>query len=301
MKIVLVVNPAASSVKPRSTDQVIGALGTDHDVEVVVTTHQGHATELAAKAAAEGAGAVVCLGGDGTANECANGLVGTDCALAALPGGSTNVFSRAAGGHRKLSRAQEQLRAALERPPQRVGLGKVNGRYFTFHVGVGFDAEVVERVERKPELKRKLGQAVFVYSAFATWFSYDRREHHFTVAADADHPEADGYFAVCLNTSPYTYFGIRRLNLAPEAALDRPLALVNLKALKLGMLLSLMGSALGSGRRIGTHRSVDYRLDRATVTIRSTSPFSYQADGDPLGQTTELEISHEPDCLLLIR
>ncbi len=301
MKLVLIVNPAAAAVRPAGRDRVAAALALDHDVEVIETARRSHASDLAREAAGAGAEVVVCLGGDGTVNECANGLAGTGCALAPLPGGSTNVFSRAIGGHRKLSRALEGLQAALGRPPQRVGLGKVNGRYFTFHVGMGFDAAVVTRVEQRPELKRKLGQAVFVYAAFATWFAYDRRSPHFTVAAEGEAEDADGYFAVCLNTSPYTYFGLRRLNLAVDASLDGPLAMVTLRELRLGMMLSLLGSALASGKRIPRHRAVDYRPDRARVTVHSDVPFPYQTDGDPLGTTTALEITHEPDCLLLVR
>lgn len=301
MKLALVVNPTASAVKPKHVEEVTAALQAVGDLEVSVTNHRGHAIDLARQAAEGGAQVVVCLGGDGTANECTNGLVGTETALAPLPGGSTNVFSRAAGGHRKMSRALEQLIPALGRPPQRVSLGRVGERYFNFHVGLGFDAAVVERVERRPELKRKLGQAIFVYSAFATWFAYDRRSPHFEVSGEGDSPAVPGYFAVCLNTSPYTYFGVRRLNLASEAAFDRPLALVNLQELKLGMLLGLLGSALGSGKRIARHPAVDYRIDQQGLSVRSEVPFSYQTDGDPRGSTQELVITHQPNSLLLVR
>ena len=73
------------------------ALSADHDVTVAETARRGHATRLAHGAANDGADGVVVLGGDGTLNEAANGLAGTDTALAPLPGGSTNVFARTIG------------------------------------------------------------------------------------------------------------------------------------------------------------------------------------------------------------
>ena len=73
------------------------ALSADHDVTLAETNRRGHATRLAQGAAAEGVDVVAVLGGDGTQNEAANGLAGTQTALATLPGGSTNVFARTIG------------------------------------------------------------------------------------------------------------------------------------------------------------------------------------------------------------
>ena len=88
------------------------ALSADHDVTLAETSRRGHATRLAQGAAAAGTEVVVVLGGDGTLNEAANGLAGTDAARSApLPGGSTNVFARTIGlperphrGHRRAAR-----------------------------------------------------------------------------------------------------------------------------------------------------------------------------------------------------
>ncbi|MBW3567507.1 MAG: 5-oxoprolinase, partial [Proteobacteria bacterium] len=75
---------------------------------------------------------------------------GTDTALAVLPGGSTNVFARTMGIPNDPIEATGVLLEALGRGAiERVGLGSVNGRYFLFHVGLGFDAEVVRQVERR--------------------------------------------------------------------------------------------------------------------------------------------------------
>lgn len=143
-------NAAASSVTARTRVVIAKALASDHDVRVADTSERGHATRLALEAADRGDDAVVVLGGDGTLNEAANGLAGSDTALASVPGGSTNVFARAIGLPNDAVEATGVLLDALaRRSVQRVGLGAVNGRYFLFHLGVGFDAAVVAQVERR--------------------------------------------------------------------------------------------------------------------------------------------------------
>ena len=91
-----------------------------------------------------GVDVVVVLGGDGTLNEAANGLAGTTPRWPRCPGGSTNVFARTIGLPNDPIEATGVLLDGA-RPPvasRRVGLGSVNGRYFLFHVGIGFDAAV---------------------------------------------------------------------------------------------------------------------------------------------------------------
>ena len=66
-------------------------------MEVVETNRRGHATRFAQDAARRGVDVVIGYGGDGTLNEVATGVAGTDTALGVLPGGSTNVFARTLG------------------------------------------------------------------------------------------------------------------------------------------------------------------------------------------------------------
>jgi diacylglycerol kinase family enzyme len=308
VKIHLIVNPKASRYRPERALMVERALRDGNELTLSETLYRGHAIDLAREAAHGGAEVVAVLGGDGTLNEAANGLVGTETAMACLPAGSTNVFARTIGFKAKLTPALEQLTAALGRPPRRVGLGLVNGRYFLFHVGMGFDAAVVAEVEKKPHLKATIGQGVFVYAAFATWLrTFDRTRPHLTVREGDRILVNDGYFAVCLNTNPYTYFGVRPLNLAPGAGLDTALSLVTLRTLELGTTLALVGSSLVNGKKLRSHPMVDYREELSAVTVSglpgedgSQGSFPYQADGDYLGEAQQLTFSHEPDRLLLV-
>ena len=303
MKILLIVNPYASAVTERTREAAVDALSLDgHDLTVAQTDCRDHATSLAREGVADGAEVVVVLGGDGTANEVAHALVGTGVAIAHLPGGSTNVFARTLGMDNKAAKAAVQLRELLQRGSIRtMSVGSVNGRHFLFHVGVGYDAAVVAQVEGKSHLKRKIGQAVFVYAAFSTYFRHYEHKRprfalHFPDGASVD----DGYFLICLNSNPYTYFGRRPLTVTPDAVGGRGLVSVTVRSLKVGTLLGVFGSAIGSGARLRSHPMVDYRTDLQNLEVWGKGPVPYQVDGDYLGEADELSIAHHPDALKIV-
>ncbi len=302
LKLHLLVNSFASSVTARARVVIQKALSADHDVTVAETSRRGHASTLARSAARAGADVVAVLGGDGTLNETANGLAGTDTALAALPGGSTNVFARTIGMPNDPIEATGVLLDALALETIRpVGLGTVGGRYFLFHVGIGFDAAVVRQVERRSDIKRYAGHPLFIYAAITTWLRhYDRSRPHFAVSYDDGSTVDDGYLAICCNTSPYTYLGNRQLTVAPDADLDHGLALVTVRTLGLTTILGLAASALRSGRWIRSSRQVDYRSDLSGFTIGGHGPVPYQVDGDYLGDSESLVFRHRPEVLRLV-
>jgi diacylglycerol kinase family enzyme len=304
MRLLLIVNTSASSVTARGRVVIQKALAADHDVHVAETSRRGHATRLALGAAADGVDVVVALGGDGTLNETANGLAGTDTALAVLPGGSTNVFARTVGLTNDPIEATGQLLAALARPTsiRSIGLGSLNGRYFLFNAGIGFDAAVIAQVERRTGLKRWAGHPLFVYAAFATWFRhYDRSRPQLATDLPDGSTVPDGYFALVLNSDPYTFLGNRPLHIAPEATLDRGLAALTIRTMSLAPMLGIVGSALGVGRPIRAQRRVDLHTDLPEVSVRALDrPVPYQVDGDHLGEIDVARFTHEPDVLRLV-
>src|ERR1700759_2247847 len=88
-RMLVIVNPYATTVSDRLKNLVVYALQSRYEVEAVETQAKLHAPELPREAADEGYDVAVAFGGDATVNEAANGLVGTDVALTCLPGGST--------------------------------------------------------------------------------------------------------------------------------------------------------------------------------------------------------------------
>jgi diacylglycerol kinase family enzyme len=295
-----VINPSASGVTPRNRVVIQNAIASEHDLEVAETNRRGHATRHAQGAAARGIDVVIAVGGDGTVNEVTNGLAQSATALGVLPGGSTNVFARQLGFVNDPEAATEQLLHGLRTDSiRRVGLGIVNGRYFCFHVGMGFDAAVVERVERFGSLKRWFGHPLFAAAALATWVSgFDRKHPAFRVE-HAKEPGLKGFFAIALNVDPYTFLGARPLSMAPHATLDTPLSLVTLTSLRADRVLR--ATSLSLRRRDVTQVASVVRTDNLhSFTVRGLRPFPWQVDGDYLGDTDLLEFSYEPNALRLV-
>ena len=301
MRILLIVNSFASSVTPRNTVLVHEHLAKHHDVQVVETNERGHATRFAQDAASRGLDAVVGFGGDGTLNEIATGLAGSDTALAMLPGGSTNVFVRTLGIANDPMVALTQLMTGIDRNEiERVSLGQANGRYFTFHAGIGYDAAVVEQVERRSSLKRIVGQPLFAYSALHSWFkSYDRKYPHFTMNIDG-RAIPNGFFSVVLNTNPYTFVGKHPIHLSSAASLEKKLVVVTFRKMTTPLMLKTLYSALRRGG-LETSSGIDIATDVEHVKIEFPAPFPYQLDGDYLGDTTLIDIKHCPEALRLVR
>jgi len=296
-----VVNAFASSVTARNTVVVHRALSQGNEVEVVETNRRGHATRFAQDAARRGVDIVIGFGGDGTLNEVATGVAGTDTALGVLPGGSTNVFARTLGMPNDPSAAVHQLAAGIAaRTIEPIGLGKVNGRYFCFHTGIGYDAAVVREVERRASMKRWLGHPLFIYAALRTWLvGYDRGAPHFTVETPG-HESVPGFFTVVLNTNPYTYLGNRPLDLSPAATLDRGLVAVTFRSMKVSAILGGLGGALRGGG-VKASDTLSVLTDLTTLQVSHAEPFPYQLDGDYLGETRHLEFTHVPNAVRLVR
>lgn len=295
------VNSVASSVTARRRVVIHKALSADHDVTLAETSRRGHATRLAQSAARDGFDVVVVLGGDGTLNEAANGLAGSPTALATLPGGSTNVFARILGLPDDSVDATGILLEALAAGQiQRIGLGSVEGRYFLFHCGVGFDATVVEQVERRGPWKRWAGHPLFLYAAVDSWVRRrGLRQPPMRVMSANDELLASGYLTVVLNADPYTFLGSRGIELVPGLGLDEPLAAVTLERLNLRTLGPVLTAAL-SHRPLTSSRSVTVHQDVRHLTIESNPPVPYQVDGDYLGTSKRLRFQWTPQHLSLV-
>jgi diacylglycerol kinase family enzyme len=301
VRVLLIVNAVASSVTARARVVIQKALAADHDLTVAETSRRGHAERLARGATHDGTEVVVALGGDGTLNEAANGLAGSTVSLAALPGGSTNVYARTIGISTDLLESVGQLLASLNRRSyRRVGLGCVNGRRFLFHVGVGFDAAVVAQVEKRNALKRYAGHPLFVVSAFNTWFKHYDHSQPLLSIETPDGMIADAYWAVISKTSPYTFLGHLSVVIAPDAVLDSALSLTAVRTLGFTPMIRATASALSSGRMLQRHSKIVSQAGLEKITLLGRVPVPYQVDGDHLGEVDRLEITFEPDALTLV-
>ena len=305
MRLLLVVNSFASSVTPRNTVAVHERLARHHDVQVVETNRRGHATRFAEDAARRGIDVVVSFGGDGTLNEVATGIATTDTALAVLPGGSTNVFARTIGIPNDAEAAADLLVAALDRDDiSPAGLGRANGRFFTFHAGLGFDAAVVRRVEERAALKRYAGHPLFVLATIRTaLFDYDRKRPHFDLRfgdGGSDGILEGSYFTIVMNTNPYTFLGNRPFDLVPGSGLENALSVVSFTDLTVPHVVRTLLTALRGGG-VSPGPWLDVRTGVTSVVAAAERAFPHQLDGDYLGETREVVFDWVPEAVRLVR
>src|SRR5918994_2068858 len=183
MLIAMIANPHASRFSGRQRDRVVAAIGARHKLELLQTGHPGQATELAARAVAEGTEVVAVLGGDGTVNEVVNGLRGSDAALALLGGGRVNVVARGLGLPADPDRATARLLDLLATGARRrLTLGVAGERCFALNAGLGLGGAIVREVERRQRAKQPYGDRAYVAAGLkALLVDYDRDRPHLTV------------------------------------------------------------------------------------------------------------------------
>ena len=302
MRVLLVVNPTASSVTPRVRADVERVLRGAHTVDVAETTRRDHAAMLARDAVDAGYDVVAVLAGDGTLNEAAGGLAGSRVALAPLPGGSTNVFARTIGLAYKAETAAHQVVDSLARgDPRRIGLGAAVApgapvRHFLFHLGIGFDAAIIRRMEMRPSVKRYLAHPAFAATTLTTWFRHYDRTARITFTVDGDEVGA-GPYAVISNSDPYAYVGRRPLHIAPGASLDDELTITLLRTLRGAVVVRAAAAAVGRITYLTTSPEIVQRGDVRAVEVTADSPFPWQVDGDYLGEVEGLSVTYAPGCL----
>lgn len=126
----------------------------------VATRGPGDAANLARAAVSAGADLILVLGGDGTVNEAANGMLHSSAALGILPGGTANVLAMELGLGSRLERAIERLAGCVAR---RIAVGRLctadGSRHFLAMAGAGLDAGIVH--DLSPHLKASAGKAAY--------------------------------------------------------------------------------------------------------------------------------------------
>ena len=281
----VIVNPAAGAFSTRRKWPIISKLlsriGFPFDFEY--TEGVGHAIELARLAASDGYRYLVAVGGDGTVNEVANGILhstnASTTALGIVSTGTGSDFIRSVGISRNYATACSALTSS-KRLSIDVGVveyqskGQTLERFFVNAAGVGFDAAVVKETERLPKFFG--GTVPYIAGLLRTLFIYKNKP---VVIRVGDEVESYRVLNVAVANGGYLGGG---MHIAPQAELgDSLLDVVIIGDMgKLELLRELPTVYKG------TH--VNYpkvRMKKAThVTIESPEPVLVYADGELLGE-----------------
>jgi diacylglycerol kinase family enzyme len=308
-RMLIIVNPYATTVSDRLKNLVVYALQGRYQVEAVSTKAQHHATQICTEAREEGYDLVVAFGGDGTLNEVATGLAGTDVPVSVLPGGSTNVVCRTLGIPNDVVDATEHLLGlADDFRPRRIDLGTANGRYFVFGCGAGIDATAARRVDANPRLTARAGRWFYTWAAVSGFYAqYLRNPVRMSVEADGERSE--GITAVAQNSDPFTYFGSQPVRVCEGAAIDNgTLSLAVLRRAAQRDVPTITARVLAERFPLPDHRMIDHFQGITTARIESVSRdeqghirgMPVQVDGDYIGDHGELDLGIDPGALTVV-
>ena len=305
----IIVNPYATTVSDRLKNLVVYALQGRFEVETVSTEAQNHATEIGREVRDHGYDVVVAFGGDGTLNEVANGLAGTDVPVSVLPGGSTNVVVRTLGIPNDVVDATEHLLAlADDWAPRKIDLGIVDDRRFVFSCGVGIDATVVRRVDAHPKLKSKIGPYYYTWAAISAFYR-NYLIDPVRLRLEVDGESAEGVTALAQNSDPFTYFASRPIRVCEDVAIDDgTLSVAILKRAAQRDIPTLIPRLFSERRPAARHRQIIHFDEVTEATVASisetaegdTRPFPVQVDGDYIGEKTHIALRVDPGALTIV-
>jgi diacylglycerol kinase family enzyme len=301
MRVLLIVNPTATGVREPVLDALVAQLERVGELEVVETERAGHAMDLAREAES---GVVVGVGGDGTANELANG-VRKGVTLGVVPAGASSVFARHLGFPRDTVAAGGMVAEAIRQESTKlVGLGLADERRFTFAAGLGLDAEAtaaIDRIREEREKRDRPGDLKVLQAAV-----HILREEGFalhermTIATGKGSFHRASYVAVA-NQHPYTFFGRVPVQVAPRADFEHGLDVVFARELRRRDMWRLPVYALLWPRHAkhGSRR-IGYLHDMDDFTVACDVPTAIQIDGEYLGHVERVHFRYERDAVRVL-
>jgi diacylglycerol kinase (ATP) len=254
------------------------------DADVVLTEHPRHATELARRAVADGCGLVVAIGGDGTLNEVAAGLVGTPAVFGLVPCGSGNGLGR----HLGIFGSGDAFHTLVEGRVRTIDTGEVNGRPFFNVMGFGFDAEIADRFNH---LARR-GLRAYVRTTLGAVFNY--RSQSCLIRNGVDSLQTTAFLLTVANSDQYG----NNCFIAPGAQIDDgQLDLTVIKRANFLTAAPLVARLFL--KKIDGSPSVS-RLRGTHFTIERATPGLIHTDGETHHTGATLEITVRPRSLRIM-
>lgn len=286
-----IVNPAAGHGRGarlvRMLAQEFAAEGMT--LEVAVTPGPAEAARLAAGAVDDGHTTILAVGGDGTANEVANGMIGSSASLALYPIGKGNDLSRSLGYPRGRRRRKLARWLVNEARARTIDVGEVNGRIFVNATGVGIDGHVAERTRAS---ERVVGQRLaYVVGSLVSIATYRPQRMHVTIDGET---RTGRFLTIVASNGKYLGGGMKP---APRALLDDGSLDVTLagdlsRAQSIVALLRIYFGRHENGTTVVTRpaRQIEIDLEREQPT---------QLDGET-GRAEHLRIAVRPSALSVL-
>ncbi|WP_052079422.1 MULTISPECIES: diacylglycerol/lipid kinase family protein [Porphyromonas] len=284
----IICNPASG--KKRDKDDVLASLEKaikekKGRYESHKTNHRGHGAELSKDAVEKRADIVVVIGGDGTVNEVAKSLVGTNTILGIIPMGSGNGLARELGISQN---PEEAIATLLEHKCLRMDACTVNDEYFFCTCGVGFDAEVSARFSERTQR----GPAGYVQEVIDTFFKHEPLRCEIDV--DGKKSTNSLFLLTCANASQYG----NNAYIAPQADItDGIIDVTMIEEFSLVHSGQIAYQLFSKGLDKNPYTK---QLRGKRIEIKLKDPVHFHVDGDPKPKTDHLLIEMKPQALNVI-
>ena len=289
MKVRAILNPRAGVAARAALDAVRGTGTPWRQLDLKVTGAPGDARRLAREAADDGFDVVLSVGGDGTANEAAWGLIGSPTALGIVPSGSGNGLARAL---RVPLRPAAALRCLQDAVVRRMDVGMANGRPFLNVAGAGFDALVGEAFH---EWGRRGGRrGLFNYFRLALPRALAYRASTWRLEAGGERFDGAAFLVAFVNGRQYGGAAV----IAPGSRLDDGLLTIVVveDAPAFELLVNVHRLFVGGIERFRRYR----RIAAPEAVLTGPAPFAHHRDGEPEPAADRLEVRLEPRALAVL-
>lgn len=252
--------------------------------KVSYTDHPRHATELSEEAVKDGYRVIVAVGGDGTVNETARPLIGTEIALGIIPSGSGNGLARHLQIPIDIDKAIRTINLSQTR---KIDIVEINDQIFLSIAGVGFDAHVAKKFARQSQ------RGFWGYARVAVREYFRYRPKKFVLIVDGKKIKRRALFISFANSDQFGY----NTSIAPNASIDDGMVDVCI-ARKTNLLKTLLWAPLLLFRKID--KAPYMEIIRAREVDIKQSKKKINLDGEPLKLGKRLHIHVVPASLNVI-
>ena len=286
-KVLFIVNPISGTTdKKRILDLIPEVLdGQRFEWSVCKTEHSGHATEIAERAAREGVDVAVAVGGDGTVNEVARGLLHTETALGIIPCGSGNGLAR----HLHIPmKPLGALKVLSDCHVEQLDYGMIDEHPFFCVCGVGFDATISDCFAKAG----RRGLRTYVENTIKVGLKY--KPDTYEITADGKRMTYKAFLIACANASQYG----NNAYIAPHASMSD--GLLDVTLLEPFSLLGAAKIAVQLFKKTIT-RNCHVRSFRCSqLHIKRSAPGAIHFDGDPREAGEEIDVRIVPKGIRVV-
>jgi len=286
-KALFIINPVSGGKKKDGVPELIHKY-LDHTIfeyETIYSTGVKHARDVARERAAD-YDIIVAVGGDGTINEVASAIAGTDTVLGVIPYGSGNGLSRFLGIPMNAEGAIKLLNTGQA---VTIDAGKMNGKWFFNMAGMGFDAHISHVFAQGSE---KRGFVSYFKSSLKEIANYKSQTYQLDV--DGVKYEREAFMLSLANSSQYG----NNAHVSPTASVQdglldvciiKPFPLYRFPEMGIRMFTKTADSSKFVEIIKGKH-----------IVIKRTQPGPIHLDGEPREADIDINVNIVPGALKII-